>query len=361
MNADAGPGIVAIAAAPEDKFRRIVALLDGLRDRVVAERLIAPARPRLAHLRPARPLQPTRLLLLPVEPLLSDTPRFEPGAPSLPRRAAVLIAVAAAEAILPPTPIAPDDALRAGAAIWPRAAEWVASAAPPAGWAQAGFDGPAHAAISARLHGLLTLGTDLLAAPAAAEPLIEAERLLALASEFGEQLVICVLALLLRHPVMAPAALAASETLQAAPAVLAHTIAALCARSHDESPARLVEAARALAALRDAAPSRPGLADAVTEMARHCHASLQRAAADVRAQAETARDDAQIAALEATARDLSRLHQVASHLAGAAALAEPMASIAAAADLLPRPDAIRLLEIIAGPDAALALARSPPR
>uniref|UniRef100_UPI0022EA3634 hypothetical protein n=1 Tax=Falsiroseomonas oryzae TaxID=2766473 RepID=UPI0022EA3634 len=60
----------ALAAAPDTKLGRIVGMLDALEDRRVLDAVLAEARPRLAALRPARPLRFPRLLALPLEPAL---------------------------------------------------------------------------------------------------------------------------------------------------------------------------------------------------------------------------------------------------------------------------------------------------
>ena len=57
-------------AARDEQLARVVAVVDALPARGAADTLIAPLRPRLATLRPTRPLNLTRLLFTPLDPLI---------------------------------------------------------------------------------------------------------------------------------------------------------------------------------------------------------------------------------------------------------------------------------------------------
>lgn len=145
---------------------RVVALVDGLgADRGAADRLLESVRPRLASLRLARPLGFTRLLFMPLDPVIVPSDAWRPGAGRFPR-GAILPLGAALHGALGATAAAVDagctgrttgdaEAVRAlGALLWPAAAVAVVRfGAPPEGWEAAGGlrpeDFPALAALCA--------------------------------------------------------------------------------------------------------------------------------------------------------------------------------------------------------------------
>lgn len=142
-----------LSDAPDAHVARAVALVDALPSRGEADQLLAPLRPRLARLRPPRPLRFARLLFLPLDPVIVAPPRWRPNLPAIPR--SVLNALAATVRAGPEAPIAAVDALirtatlpdaetvaRAGALLWPHAAALLFRAPPPVGWAETGL-GPA--------------------------------------------------------------------------------------------------------------------------------------------------------------------------------------------------------------------------
>lgn len=67
-----------LAEANDDRLVRVVELLDRLPDRGAADRVLDPVRPRLAGLRPPRPLTLSRVLVLPFEDLLVDPAAARP-------------------------------------------------------------------------------------------------------------------------------------------------------------------------------------------------------------------------------------------------------------------------------------------
>ena len=56
--------------ADDDKVRRILAVMDSVTDPTVNQTLLDPLRPRLAALRPVRPIRFGRLLLTPLDPVI---------------------------------------------------------------------------------------------------------------------------------------------------------------------------------------------------------------------------------------------------------------------------------------------------
>lgn len=72
-------------SARDSQIARVVAMVDALPARGVADNLIALLRPRLAQLRPDRPLQFERLLFLPFDPVIVAPQDWSPGSPTVPR------------------------------------------------------------------------------------------------------------------------------------------------------------------------------------------------------------------------------------------------------------------------------------
>lgn len=139
----------ALASAPDAKLGRIVGLLDSLADRRTADALLAAARPRLGMLRPARPLRFTRLLALPLEPVLVATEAWDGATATIPRAALTPLGAAMRSALGDLAEAIETAALghsmaeaalvaRLGARLWPRAAE-TPLPLPPPGWTEAGL------------------------------------------------------------------------------------------------------------------------------------------------------------------------------------------------------------------------------
>src|SRR5277367_4119402 len=74
-----------LAAARNAQLAQVVALIDSMQERGMADALIAPLRARLRHLRPDRPLRFGRLLFLPLDPVIVDGPEWHLGMPAVPR------------------------------------------------------------------------------------------------------------------------------------------------------------------------------------------------------------------------------------------------------------------------------------
>jgi hypothetical protein len=145
--------------ASDDQLLRLVALLDRMPVRGEADRLIEAARPRLRGRMPERPLNMTRLLFLPLEPLLT-APRDWRGEPTRVPRHAILPLSDGLRAQEPALVREVEEALAGrgvtqlalctalGDRLWPVAAQHVA-AGPPSGWGAAGLSAASHARIAA--------------------------------------------------------------------------------------------------------------------------------------------------------------------------------------------------------------------
>jgi hypothetical protein len=174
-----GPALRALqrelVAAQDERIVRVLAIVDNLADRGEADKLIAPLRGRLAELRPRRQLNLSRLLVIPLEPLIVAGADWSPGAPSIPRTTLSPLAQqvahelgAGAEAISAASSrLARDDDLarivETGEDLWLRAAKILAVAPVPLGWTTAsGLQARDHTALAGSTAALLAQAPSLL-------------------------------------------------------------------------------------------------------------------------------------------------------------------------------------------------------
>jgi hypothetical protein len=134
---------------------QVVALIDRMTERGDADTFIAPFRARLGHIGAPRPLRFSRLLFMPLDPVIVAAPRFRAGTPSVPRSALapfsdVVHAALGARADEIEAAITGHGAEdtetigRVGAVLWSEAAVILADAPQPAGWAAAGLPAGIH-------------------------------------------------------------------------------------------------------------------------------------------------------------------------------------------------------------------------
>jgi hypothetical protein len=139
-----------LLATDDGKIMRVLALMDEVASPAINRTLLDPLRPRLAVLRPARPLRFGRLLFTPLDPLIVPVADWRAGDPSVPRTAlsSIYHAVRAglgSETIHIDKIIAGQSAdlsqalSLAAEALWPRAAEVLAVAPLPADWPETGL------------------------------------------------------------------------------------------------------------------------------------------------------------------------------------------------------------------------------
>ena len=139
-----------LTEANDAKVMQVVAMLDSLAERGPADALIAPMRGRLAHLRPARKLRFERLLFLPLDPLIVPPHEWKPNTPTIPRNA--LAPMAGTVRIALRRDMRPIDTLTAGKTtddvdaiaqagdlLWLEAGRILAIAPMPMGWTEAGL------------------------------------------------------------------------------------------------------------------------------------------------------------------------------------------------------------------------------
>lgn len=149
MTASNAPGLRAlnreIAHAPDPHIVRIVATVDAMASRGPADALIAPLRPRLATLRPPRPLRFARLLFHPLDALIVPAARWRPDQNSIPRTAIAPMAehvriamgadAVAIEARIQHRTTADSDIIaRCGAMLWPAASRILSDHRVPGTW-----------------------------------------------------------------------------------------------------------------------------------------------------------------------------------------------------------------------------------
>ena len=140
-----------IATASDTHVARVVAVVDTLSQRGAIDDVIKPVRHRLATLRLSRPLSFGRLLFLPLDPLIVPAPRWRPGKPTIPRSTLPAFA-ATIRHVLGPESLEIDEAIahrrmqdtdavtQAGGMLWPKAAHILSEAVAPVDWPQTGLD-----------------------------------------------------------------------------------------------------------------------------------------------------------------------------------------------------------------------------
>lgn len=152
-----------LADSSDRKIGAIVGLIDAMADRGAADALLAPLRPRMAPLRLSRPLRFSRLVFLPLDPLIVSGPEWRPGMARLPRHAILPLSeavrrslgddAAAIEARIAGRRSTDHGVIREiGPWLWPRAAailRAIAAAAADGAHAAAGGRNEADPAIAA--------------------------------------------------------------------------------------------------------------------------------------------------------------------------------------------------------------------
>lgn len=168
----------AAATAKDSALARVVSMVDSLKDRGEADRILALARDRLRVLRPPRPLGFTRLLFLPLDGAVVPSPRWRRGEAQLPRGALGVIGAAVQAALGPEataiaarcaghTSAEPVIAAEIGDRLWPLAATAVPELA-PADWGTTGLSTADYPPIAALCAAVWPHGSAIYAAMRAA-------------------------------------------------------------------------------------------------------------------------------------------------------------------------------------------------
>lgn len=384
-----------LASARDEQLARVVAMVDAMPQRDAADALIAPLRPRLAQLRPCRPMTFTRLMFLPLDPIIVPGPRWRRGMVEVPRTALARLAdhvqhqlgaPALARVASELTRGGDGAAARAGAVLWPASAAVIELSSAPSDWtAVTGIPledyGPIARTIAAVLRRaiLVDAACSTLGHAAAADHALG--ELLAGLADTPDALAALLPILLERHaqPDQVLNAVRASGLLDtrhsAADAAARSTIeaadTALTQFEAAELPAASVQLSRIaslLAGLDQLRPTgaRQGEAAQIRRRADEaCRELLSRAVAqdllEPLAGASAALTDEEMGGLEAVARDVRRLEGIGRQLGNPASygalLHRAMAGLAGngSAASLPPADRVRLVELLGGPDAAWAM------
>jgi hypothetical protein len=152
--------------ADDHKIRRVLAVVDNVSDPAVNKALLDPLRSRLATLRPVRPLRFARLLFMPIDPLTVPARSWRVSSPTVPRPALAPIARMVRDGLGQLTPAidkiiagrkanATDAVDQAGDMLWPRAAEILATSAAPEDWSDTDLPLAAYAGLAASIAAVL--------------------------------------------------------------------------------------------------------------------------------------------------------------------------------------------------------------
>jgi hypothetical protein len=387
-----------LARASDERVTQVVAAIDGLPRRGVADAIIAPLRPRLALLRPGRPLHWSRLLFLPLDPLIVPTARWRPGEPTIPRGAlphlssGVRIGMGDAtetivRGIANGTTADAGICAEFGGLLWPMAARVLSLATAPDGWAGSGFPADAFAPlahdVAVALEQVLAIDT-VRAETELGVPLqfSALQPILSSATDRGPTALAMVVTLLLtRLPQAGP--LLDCSTLEQAPLreAIVCARAVLLARIEEPGGVEALVVGSALAntaaAVRQIDALLCGLRNSGGTEVKEREASIRRrldAGCRARFAAGLADDfiarlhaaasepaSATLPIIEATARNLRALEGEARTIGSAELYDTLLREAAAAVKTLPSGgalslvDKVRLVEILLGPDEALAV------
>jgi hypothetical protein len=381
-----------LAGADDTRVLQVLRYVDALADRGQADGLLAPLRDRLRRLRPSRPLRFARLLFTPLDPAIVSTRDWRAGAPQLPRSAiAPIVAMvrrARPDLLLPIEAIIKDsnqtEAARmrnGGSMLWTPSATLLRTAEAPPEWRDAGLPPAAFRALAAGCARCLGAAEQLDDMDDPGVPAADLDRVLAAqiaASEADGPIAWGMLlsVLLQRFPASdaphrAAAAAGANRALrQSTEAAFEAAWAWIERAANDTSVGDPAEAAadlRRQAALlevlaRDPKQRRRALA-LQAELRAACAHRIESVAQErlvgplQRITAADATDEGVLAVLETDARALRQLdaesRRLGTGVGHEAQLRTAAAAVTARIDMPPM-DRARLVEILLGPQAALA-------
>jgi len=161
-----------LAEARDEQVARIVHVIDAMADRGRIDDLLASVRPRLSRMRLGRPLRFTRLLFSPLDSAIVEPRAWRPGAPTLPRSALDAMAATVRVALGPQaeaiermiagrTTHDTETVQDAGRLLWPEGARILQAAPPPVDWDRTGINRAAYPSL-ARIVGAVLMQTTAL-------------------------------------------------------------------------------------------------------------------------------------------------------------------------------------------------------
>jgi hypothetical protein len=375
-----------VAGAPDAQVIRIVATVDAMATRGVADELIAPLRQRLAELRPPRPLRFARLLFHPLDPVIVPAAQWRPGQDGIPRTALVPLADCVRRA-MDAQARAIDAAIRGhttsdtvlvatqGQVLWPAAGAILANATAPPAWSETGL-GEAAFALLAQMPALHRLCAETVHGLLPPNP--EALQAILQGVSVTDETALPMLVRLMLSRLPQLASLLATPSGAAGPKVkvaLDQAIDSLLDQltAPDGVQAQIASASLAEASVmvRRIATLLRQIEDGTVRPARRTQAAVIRQQVDAGCRARFATGlqdqvlarlhmatDQDVLALEAAARGLRALETEARAMGGGSAYDRMLSQAAEAIKAengLDRTDQIRLVEILAGSDAALAM------
>ena len=380
----------ALRDAPAAQIREAVAMIDALAERGAADALIAPLRGRLRQLGIPRRLGFVRLLFLPLDPVIRDPAGWRAEQAAVPRSALAPLGAAVQRALAEHAGAiragtaagmaAPDLVDRFGAPLWTAGAEvlrTLSAAAPPPGWESTGLPAACLAPIASASACVLGAEAELRAAVDRPDGPAVIARVIAASAAAGPPCLALLAAVLLGR-CAAPAgllALLAQVAAAAGPgahAAVDRALTAVFERLEREAGAGISavaadQAAGLLAGVANGtSPRQQALAQATQlRLDAACRARLQtELAARVLVPMAALAGEAgagTVAALESEARALAGYAAAARQLGNPdrydRLLREAAAAVRApaGAPALTPTDRVRMVEILAGPEAALAL------
>ena len=157
----------AVSVAADPQVMQIVAMVDAMTQRGHADLLIAPLRQRLTALRPPRPLRFGRLMFYPLDMVIVPAAHWRPDQPAIPRTALMPMAkfvrrvmgpaATAIEAKLPGRTTADTDLITLlGRRLWPAAAAILPEMAIPRTWGSTQLGERAYRPLAAAVATLLS-------------------------------------------------------------------------------------------------------------------------------------------------------------------------------------------------------------
>jgi hypothetical protein len=400
---------LSLAGAQDAKLREIVALVDSLPRRGLADNVIAPLRERLRRLRPARRMNARRLIFLPADRAIVPAAQWKRGMLAIPRHVLACLTdlvcaelgdsfAAFARAFDGTASDDIDIVLHHGRWLWPLAGAILARAVMPPEWAAATGLGltdynliarPLAILLGAagRVEELAQLGIDSERAQTAIRTLLAQAQtgISALPESNDEAVAQACLGLLIevclqrlpdaRDTLTAAADLASrGENRHARPAAdaaldcaLSRAEAGLAASDPPMPLGELLQLAELLDVLDQPGPAGRPAGKARTAALRrnldaHCRQRFQSELTGkllpMAAMLSATMPDDALLSIEETARDLRRLEAIGRMAGGSAhyerALADSAAALPALAAGARAVDLARLIEILQGPEAALA-------
>lgn len=383
----------ALAGASDKALVRIVAAFDNIPDRREMDTILDAARPRLRRLRPARPIALTRLLFLPLDGAITDPRQWKRAGESLPRTALAPMTEALRGAIGPAlarleagfagrdfSDIAAVEA--AGLELWRLAAAAAPQVARSGSWKNAGMNDTDFACCLDLAAGVWRHAEPLwstLLVSRHGPPEEDVRRVLGAAAGETPAVIEALLATLLLKAAR-PGGVASAAVRAAPPGAAERALDRWIDACHPdimagdpkgaahiaEEFAEIIEDLEASAAARHP-ERRQRIAALRHQVDTACRSGfndgVQQSLLVPLAKPAAALDDATFQGFEATARSLKRLEQAGRSIGGASAydaalrrITDDLGGLRSAPDSGATPaDLARLVEILAGPEAALRL------